>query len=287
MTIQPFEYIAPGTLKEAFGYLQQPASQVLVGDQAFVGLLKKGQGTPGGIVVSFKNLPDFNEIVTDGNALTLGTTATYAEVKTHPNLESFAALKEALATVTDPQRLNHSTVGGALYHGTLFHAPVVGALMALNAELRIVSQMAERVVSVDEFYQKGGPSSLISGELVRAVRLDPTPNLSSGYDEIKLLTGSRPLCGLAVAISMQDDKVASARVVLTQAVAVPGRLAGVEQGLTNKALDSFPPGYLEKLVNEETIQLADDLPIQENYLRHLMHVLLKRTLTKIQTPTPR
>lgn len=251
-----------------------------------MGLLKKGQGTPGGVVVSFKNLPGLDQIGTDGDVLTLGTTTTYAEVKSHPNLESFAALKDALATVADPHLLNHSTVGGALYYGTLFHSPVVGALIALNAELRIVSERTERSVSIDEFYENGGPSSLTSGELIRAVRLVPTPDRSSGYDEIKLLTGSRPLCGLAVALSVQEGKVASARVVLTQAVTTPVRLGGVEQGLTGRGLDNFPPGYLEELVNEETFQPADDLPIQENYLRHLMHVLLKRTLTKIQTPTP-
>jgi len=280
MTIQSFEYVVPGTLTEAFGYLKQPESRILAGDQAYVGMLKKGQVSPGGVVVSFKNLPELSQIITEGDTLLLGTTASYVAINHHPALDSLTALKDALATVADPHLLNHSTVGGALYHGTLFHEPVIGALIALNAELIIAGETGERNVPIDEFYKNGGPSSLASGELIRAVGVALTSNRSSAYDEVDLLSGSRPLCGVAVALSTQDGKVDSPRIVLTRGVAAPIRLERVEQALSGKALDATQIESAVEKLSEETLQLAKDLPIQENYLRHLIGVVLKRSLMK-------
>jgi aerobic carbon-monoxide dehydrogenase medium subunit len=281
MTIPLFEYLAPGTLSEVFSAIKRPNTQLLVGDQAYVGWLKNGQASAD-LVVSLKNIAECSQVALEGDKLTLGTTTRYADLKAHAGLSAFPLLQQALSVVGDPHLLNNSTIGGALYHGTVHHSPVAGALLALDAELVLASaDTHQRTLSLDAFYQQGGPASLQSGELIRAVGISPATGASSAYEEIKILEGSRPLCGLAVVVTQNDGKVDSARIVLTRCVTVPLRLTHVEDALLGKPISAEHIEKAQAKLSETSFDLADDLLVQEVYLRHLIKILLKKTLSKL------
>jgi carbon-monoxide dehydrogenase medium subunit len=278
MMIQAFDYIAPESLNEVLMQMKGSASQLLVGDQAYVSLLKKDKSTQGGLLVSLKNLPEFSDIEVGGDFLSLGVTTTFADLKKHESLSTFTALKDALATVRDPHLLNNSTIGGALYHGQIQHSPIAGALLALNAQLDLVGEGTSRTVSMDEFFSRGDAAVLSPGELIRSVKIPLFTDSITAYHEIKVPDGKRSVCGLASSMSVTDSRVNSIRLVLTNCVKVPVRMTQTESQLLNKVIDSKQVSEVLVTIGNESITIADDLQIQPDYLYHLIKVLLKRVL---------
>lgn len=279
MMIQVFDYIAPDNLEGVCRQIKDSNAQVLVGDQAYVSLLKKGTSHAGGLLVSLKNLPDLAGIEVGRDYISLGVTTTFADIKKHEFLSTLTVLKEALASVKDPHLLNNSTIGGVLYHGHIHHSPIAGALMALNAVLQITSgENASRTISVDEFFSGSGVAGLLPGELIRSVRIPAPGTLTTGYKEIKVLDGTRPICGLAVAVSRKDERVDFIRLVLTSCVNAPLRLTKTEGFLINKPLNDEQIGSALGLIDSEVIVLNDTLQVKQEYLYHLIKVLLRNSL---------
>jgi aerobic carbon-monoxide dehydrogenase medium subunit len=276
MTIQAFDYIAPDSLEGIFENMQGATSQLLVGDQSYVSLLKRGYSVPGGLLISLKNVPELAQIESGGGYVSLGVTTTFADLKKHESLSALTALQGALATIKDPHLLNNSTIGGALYHCQAHHSPIAGALMALKAEINVRGPRTSRTVTIEEFFQNGKASGLLSGEIIRSVRLAVAGIPASSYQDISVHNRVSPLCGLATSITRKGKVIESVRLVLTGCVDVPVRLAKTESQLVERSLDTIQIDY--NIIDSEPISLAGDLHTQTSYLNHLINVLLKKTL---------
>lgn len=280
MTITPFEYVSPNSLDEVFRLIQQSGSQVLVGDQAFVSQLKKGYLSPKA-VVSLKNIPDFSKVVQQQTHLVIGATTTYADLAKEQAISGYPVLSQALAAVGDPHVSNNSTIGGAFYFGGNLHGHVLAALLALDAQLVVADATSEHFVPIAAFYQSGGVKSLAQGELIRAVHI-PAPGAGvSVYEKMSFLGGGRTICGVAVALEKTAGTVSDIRIVLTGSTDVPVRLEKVESVLLGAAITSDQvEAALEKLEDEE-LTFQSEPAIHEAYLRHLIKVLLKKSIMKL------
>jgi xanthine dehydrogenase YagS FAD-binding subunit len=115
---------------------------------------------------------------------------------------------------------------------------VAVALVALGAEIRLVSSTGSRTVELADFYRLPGDSpemenDLRPGELIAEV-LVPRLDWASHSTYVKVRDRQSyefALCSAAVALDIQDSRIVDARVAVGGVATVPWRLTAVEAAL--------------------------------------------------------
>lgn len=115
---------------------------------------------------------------------------------------------------------------------------VAVAFTALDAELRLISEAGERTVKLADFYRLPGDSpevenDLRPGELIAEVVV-PRLDWASRSTYVKVRDRQSyefALGSAAVALDVQDEKIADARVAVGGVATVPWRLSAVEAAL--------------------------------------------------------
>lgn len=168
---------------------------------------------------------------------------------------------------------------GASDHCVATHASDVAvALVALDAEVRLVNEDGERVVKLADFYRLPGDTphvenDLRPGELITEVRV-PRKDWAAHSTYVKVRDRQSyefALTSAAVALDIQDERIADARVAAGGVATVPWRLPAVEEALRGRpvALATF---------EEAAAKAADDAkPLSHNAFKGS---LLKRTIVR-------
>ena len=112
------------------------------------------------------------------------------------------------------------------------------ALVALDAQIRLVSATGSRTVKLADFYRPPGDTpevenDLRPGELITEV-LVPRLDWASRSTYVKVRDRQSyefALCSAAVALDIQDSRIVDARVAVGGVATVPWRLAAVESAL--------------------------------------------------------
>ncbi|MDT7584765.1 MAG: xanthine dehydrogenase YagS FAD-binding subunit, partial [Pseudonocardiales bacterium] len=125
---------------------------------------------------------------------------------------------------------------------------VAVALVALGAEIRLVSAAGSRTVTLADFYRPPGDSpevenDLRPGELIAEV-LVPRLDWASRSTYVKVRDRQSyefALCSAAVALDVRDARIVDARVAVGGVATVPWRLESVEAALRGApvSLESF------------------------------------------------
>jgi xanthine dehydrogenase YagS FAD-binding subunit len=168
---------------------------------------------------------------------------------------------------------------GASEHCVATHASDLAvALVALDAEIRLVGEDGERVIKLADFYRLPGDTpnvenDLRPGELITEVHV-PRKDWAAYSTYVKVRDRQSyefALCSAAVALDVQDGRIADARVAAGGVATVPWRVPAVEESLRGKpvALASF----------EEAASKAVDAaaPLPGNAFKAS---LLKRTIVR-------
>ncbi|MDB5242655.1 MAG: xanthine dehydrogenase family protein subunit [Spirosoma sp.] len=279
-------YKAPETLKEALDLIGREGHQVLTADQALVNGLKKGTSSSSlHTLVSLRKIPGLATIDYENNELRLGTSITYTDLLNHQALAHYPVLAQALATIPDPHLRHHSTVGGALYHGGPVHAPVIAALMALDATAVVLTRDKETRLPLQYFSQSGLRVLLPLGGLLSAIVIPNTSLNASTYLSLNQLSGRQRNYGIAACVAQSDQTIDQIRLVLAGFTEQPIQLKRVEEALLGKTLtaDSIKMVAIEQL---EQVKLPfQDGSLPEGYQRHLAGVALNRALTSLAKKT--
>ncbi|HEX8985928.1 MAG TPA: FAD binding domain-containing protein [Bryobacteraceae bacterium] len=157
------------------------------------------------------------------------------------------------------------------------------AAVALGAKLTIVGPKGARAVPAASFFV--GPAQsltteniLAPGEIVTELLLPPPEaGLRSTYRKVRERGAwDFALAGAAVALTLADGKVRSARIVLSGAAPIPWRAAAAEKALTGSALDPARAGQAAAAAVEGAAPL--DL---NAYKVPLFRGLVEEVLTKL------
>jgi xanthine dehydrogenase YagS FAD-binding subunit len=120
------------------------------------------------------------------------------------------------------------------------------ALVALNAQVRLVGPKGARVLPLEKFFvlpeQDARKETVLeSGELVLEVIVPSAdPSLRSSYRKVRARgSWDFAMAGLALALTFKPDKkVAAARVVFSGIAPIPWRSLNVEQAILGQTLDA-------------------------------------------------
>jgi 4-hydroxybenzoyl-CoA reductase subunit beta len=324
MKLPEFEFIQPHSLQEACSILGEHDGKatLLAGGTALMVSLRYKLSKPA-VVIGLKGLTALDYVGRkEGSGLAIGSMVTLEAIeKSSLVLNEYAPLAQAAQLVAVPSIRHGATIGGnlcldtrCLYYnqsefwrsglkacfkrgGDTCHAVEKGrrcqavyqgdlgpVLIALGAEVKIVSAKGEKIISVAQFFTGRGekPNVLKSDEILVEVRIPPSgPGAAGAYEKLRVREGMDfPMAGAAVMVKRnRSGTIEQAKVVLGAVGSSPTEVpnaAGLLEG-------QKPTDDLLQSVSREAVDWAHpvgNLAMNASYRRKMVGVLVRRALRR-------
>lgn len=274
-----FDYYAPRSLGDAVKYLSAHKDDVkiLSGGQSLLPLMKMRLSKPG-YVLDIGRIAGLDGIAEEGNSLILGALVTHNQIEESALLKAKCPLlPQTATTIADVQVRNRGTIGGSIAHADPA-GDVPAAIMALDAEIKIVGPNGERWVKCDDFFLGLLMSVLEADEMVTAIKVPVTGADKTAYLKAAPRSSGFAVVGVAVRLTMDAQGTCSRAAVgitgITDKAYRPERL---EQMLSGKKLDT---ALIQQAAAEATrnIEVIEDINGSAEYRKHLTEVYVERAI---------
>lgn len=252
-------------------------AKVLAGGHSLLPLMKLRLASPA-LLVDIGRIDALRGIRHAGGELRIGATTTHDEVLTSPLVARHCGLlAEVARLVADPQVRHRGTLGGALAHGDAA-GDFPAAVVALAATLVVTGPDGDRVLPAEDFFRGYLETALGPDELLVEVRV-PTAadDRRWAYEKFSRVSHMWATAGACVVLRLDGDRIAAARIGLTNMGAVPVRARAAEGALTGRGRDAVAAAA--ELADRES-DPPDDLGGAPDYRRHLARVLTRRALER-------
>lgn len=324
MRLPDFEYLEPESLDEALNMLVEHPDRtaILAGGTDLIDRLNKRLVNPV-TMMSLKNLSELNYVRRQNGKVLIGSmTPLVSLIDSKVINEHFNALAQAAALIGAPS-IQHfrGTIGGnlclqtrCLYynqsamwrsgrtrchkdHGETCYAEENSdrcrsanqsdgacALMALGAEIVLVSTKGKRTITIEEFFTGKGeaPFALDQDELVAEIQLSVSKEKhESSFKKLRYRSSiDFALVSAAVQLEEKDGKIAEARIVIGGAGASPLFLKEASEILKGK--DVNDSGAIDKAAERVTKHtsafMVDNLGSTLEYRRKMSGVMAKQAV---------
>ena len=282
MYMPDFEYHAPKTLTDACVLLDELGEKAIVlgGGSDILHKMKNGHLTPDH-VVSLKNMTHLTEIRhEEGRGVVIGALVTPHGVYTSKLLqEKYLSLPMASHEMGNPQVRNRGTVGGNICNASPL-ADLPPLLIALNASVKVVEYAGERIVPLEDFICGPGKTLIKRDEILAEVIIPDQSATGSTYIKFGLRkAGALAVVGVAVAVTVQDNVLVDARIVMGAVAPVPMRAKDAEAKLKGQTITDTLLEQAADLAAAECKPITD-LRGSAEYRREMIRVLTRRALRK-------
>lgn len=229
-------YFRPDTLNEAVHVLASSGGQILAGGTDFFPSL--GDQPVSGSVVDISGLHELKGIVPEPRYIRIGGLTTWTEVVKTPLPRCFEGLKAAAREIGGIQIQNRATVAGNLCNASPA-ADSVPPLLALDAELELVSQAGTRRLPLADFIVGNRKTKRQPGEILSQIFVPRTvENAASTF----LKLGARRYLVISIAMvaaviqksstdPLREARVIDARISVGSCSIVARRLTELEHAL--------------------------------------------------------
>jgi aerobic carbon-monoxide dehydrogenase medium subunit len=278
-----FDYVAPATLDEALSLLAEHAddAKILAGGHSLIPAMKLRLAQPA-LLIDISRLKDLSYIREEGGRILVGAMTTHYQLEASARLrEVCPLLPECAASIGDVQVRNKGTIGGSLAHADPA-ADWPAAVIALSAELVVVSARGERVIRADDFFVDMLTTALRPGEVLREIRI-PAPPARTGqaYMKVHHPASGFAVVGVAVSLTLDGDgKCSSAGIGVTGVAAKAYRAAQVESALVGATPDEQTTAAAAAHATEG-VDLNGDIYASAEYRRHLAQVYMRRAVAEV------
>jgi carbon-monoxide dehydrogenase medium subunit len=276
-----FDYYAPATLEEALTLLSShDDSKILAGGHSLLPAMKLRLAQPGALI-DIGRIKDLAYMRKDGEQISIGAMTTHYEIESSVRLKELCPLlTECAASIGDAQVRNRGTIGGSLAHADPT-GDFPAAVLALGAELVVVSSRGERTIRVEDFFVDMLTTSLIPDEILREIRFAALPPRSGqAYEKVPQPASGFAVVGVAVQLTRgEDGNCQAAAVALTGVGAKAYRATGVEQALVGTSLDAQAISNAASHA-ADGIEVNSDLYASADYRQHLARVHTRRAIER-------
>jgi carbon-monoxide dehydrogenase medium subunit len=277
--VKNFDYLEPTTVAEACAMLKQHAGEakVFAGGAHVTILMKQGLYQPKALV-NIKKIPELKNVWFDtSDGLTIGALVTHREIETSSLVkEKFPVLCEAEREIANIRVRHMGTIGGNLASGEPL-TDLSQIFIALDGKLKIVGPSGQRTMMVEELFLDFYTTSLAEDEIITQVVLPPPPP-RSGIDYIRFSSSSvvdKPCAGVAVRLTLDEEAIEVARIVLGCVGPTPVRAKKAEALLIGRLLSAELIGEAGALASQECSPIGD-LRGSEEYKRAIVNALVRR-----------
>lgn len=270
-------YIKPGTLDEALAALASGEARILSGGTDFYPAL--GERVVHEAVVDISGLGELRGVAREPARFRIGGLTTWSDIIGTPLPRCFDALKGAAREVGSVQIQNRGTVAGNLCNASPA-ADGVPPLLALDAEVELVSKTGVRQLLLEEFLVGNRKTQRKPDELLTAVLV---PGLFEDAASAFLKLGARrylviSISMVAVVVGVGDDgRVTEARVAVGSCSAVARRLRTLENELTG-AVVREGLGRMVRAEHLAALSPIDDVRATAEYRKDAALRLVQRAL---------
>lgn len=269
------------------------------------------------LLIDISHLDELAEVEINGGGTRIGASATVASLASLPAIaRRYRAIHDAAEAIAGPGHRAMGTVGGNLcldtrciYYnqsewwrrangyclkrggdtchvapqGNRCHAAFTGdlapALLVLGATVEIAGASGRRRIPLGELYREEGRThlTLAEDEILVAVHL-PRDCAPSAYAKVRVRGAiDYPLAGVAVALKVADELVASLQIGVTGTNSRPFLINGTA-ALIGKPLDDRALEQIERLVQKQVQPMRTTL-VSAHY-RRLAAAAMARRLTR-------
>ena len=273
----------PANLAEALTLLAQygPDGKLLAGGTNIVVELRDGRHNCKSLV-DLSHLKELRGISQQDGHIVIGGGTTITELIDHPLIVSHAGiLRDAARLFASPLVRNRATVAGNLVDASPA-ADTAPPLLALNAEVQLMSQAATRWVKLEDFITGVRKTLLQPGELMVAIRWPvPSARSAGAYTKVGLRKADAiSVLSAAVMVELDDAGLCKQTSIALGAVAPkPFRARAAEALLIDKVLDPVLIAEAARLAAESTRPI-DDIRGTAAYRKRVVAVTVRRLLTK-------
>jgi carbon-monoxide dehydrogenase medium subunit len=274
----PFEYVAPRTVDEAVAALAAGGAEakVLAGGQSLIPLLNFRLARPT-LLVDLNRIPELAYIRPRDSGVAIGAMTRQVAVERDAGLErTQPLLKEAVTWVGHPAIRSRGTIGGSLAHADPA-AELPAVAVCLNARFDVIGPRGRRHIDADDFFHGYLTTALAPDEILVETWLPPLPPATGqAWVEFARRHGDFALVGVAASISIADDLVTDARIVLTGVGGKPFRAREVETLLIGRPIAERVGAAADAV--RTAIEPDADIHATREYRAHLAGVLTEHAI---------
>ncbi len=237
--MQNIEYYSPRSISQVFSCFEKTAGtgRIIAGGTdlmifyANAPQLRKD-------LIDVSSIHDMLGISEENGYIVIGAAVTHARVAQSALVKEYAPLlAHACGEVGSKQIRNVGTIGGNIVTA-LPAADSAVTLVALDAECEVYTDAnTSSWVPILELYKGVGKSSVATNHLLTRVRFTADKNRKSAYQRMSIRKAlSLPMLNVGVALTMNNNVIEKARVVIAPAGDSPLRASAVENMLTGKTV---------------------------------------------------
>ncbi|MCA9877203.1 MAG: FAD binding domain-containing protein [Thermomicrobiales bacterium] len=281
-------YLQPHSLDDALHLLAEHAGRarlVAGGTDVVVELSRGIRPTP--TLIDLTRVPELGGIRDEDGVITLGALITHNDVVASTCCrERLTPLAEACWEVGAPQIRARGTIAGNLATASPANDTIT-PLMALNAEVVLVSLRGERTLPLRDFYLGFRQTALAPDELVREIRVPALTPLQRGrFVKLGLRRAQAiSVIDFAIVLTLDAGMVTDARIALGALAPTIVRADAAEAALFGQPLT---PAICEQAaaLAEAAASPIDDVRASADYRRQTLRNLIAATLLDLAEPTP-
>lgn len=275
-------YARPGDLAEALRLRGQGAQIIAGGTDFYPVRVGKPLFDPEvSCVLDLTALAELEGIAPGGPWHRIGALTTWTTIADSALPAEFACLQAAAREIGGRQIQNRGTIGGNLCNASPA-ADGVPALLALGAEVELLSASGARRLMLEDFIRGPRQTALRADEILAAI-LVPKPRGAAVSAFLKL--GARKYLVISIVMAagcleVVDGLIAEARIAIGACSPVARRLPKLEAALLGRPVD----GDLAQLVGVEHLaELApiDDVRASAAYRGEAALIVLRRLLAEL------
>ncbi len=234
-------------------------------------------------IVDITGIEDLKKIEINGSRVTIGAAVTHHQVVSSALLrEKIPLLVEAAAEVGTPQVRNQGTVLGNIMNAQPA-ADTAVALLALGAEVRVVSRSGSKWLPLADLYEGVGISRVKSDrELAVEVRC-PVIQKNQGWAYLRMRGRNDewlPTLNTAVLITAKGKKFISGSIAIAPVAPRPFRARKAEEMMKGASLTEKTIAAVSRKASEEASPRDSLLRGSSEYRKEMVSVLVRDALRR-------
>lgn len=264
-------FYQPSTIEEALELKAKlgPTGRFLAGGTDLIVMMKKGRLTLDE-VVDISQLSTLAETRIEGDEIFIGAACPHRTLEDWP----VHVLAQAARTVGGPQIRHRGTVGGNVANASPA-GDVSVALLALDADVELISVRGSRRMPLTEFFLGVGKTAIVPDEMILGFRFT-APERSAFYK-----IGKRNAVAISViCLGVSFSRDGNVRIAVGSVAATPLRLKATEAFLRESGLSAATIEEAARMATEEVRPITDHRGGAE-YRRAMAGVLTKRLLSQL------
>jgi len=274
-----FDYKRANSIDEALTLLaQNEDAKILAGGHSLIPAMKFRLIQPS-LLVDIGRIKDLAYIREEGNQICVGAATTHYQIESSDLLKGICPLLPDCAShIGDVQVRNKGTIGGSIAH-----ADPAGdwpaAIVALNAEMIVVSKNGERAIKADDFFVDLLTTALEPNEILREIRINKTNGRAAqAYVKMHHPASGYAVVGVAANLSLSaDGNCERASLGITGVSSKAYRATAAEAALSGAKPDAQTIANAAAHAGDG-VDFNGDLFASADYRRHLAIVYTRRAI---------